>query len=94
MLNTILLQSDSTVAANTQTADLADGLTSMGGAIDALKEQVGMIAESLNHSVDPTNYVSFTFFIGYMAMLAASVFFFFERSRVADKWKMSLLVSG
>ena len=94
MLNTILLQSDSTVAANTQTADLADGLTSMGGAIDAIKEQVGTIAESLNHSVDPTNYVSFTFFIGYMAMLAASVFFFFERSRVADKWKMSLLVSG
>ena len=44
--------------------------------------------------IDPTNYVSFTFFIGYMAMLAASVFFFFERSRVADKWKMSLLVSG
>ena len=44
--------------------------------------------------IDPTNYVSFTFFIGYMAMLAASVFFFFERSRVAEKWKMSLLVSG
>ena len=44
--------------------------------------------------IEPTNYVSFTFFIGFMAMLAASVFFFFERSRVDDKWKMSLLVSG
>jgi bacteriorhodopsin len=38
--------------------------------------------------------VAFTFFTGYMAMLAASVFFFFERSRVPDKWKTSLLVSG
>ncbi len=38
--------------------------------------------------------VAFTFFTGYMAMLAASVFFFFERSRVDDKWKTSLLVSG
>jgi bacteriorhodopsin len=38
--------------------------------------------------------VAFTFFTGYMAMFAASVFFFFERSRVSDKWKLSLLVSG
>jgi len=29
-----------------------------------------------------------------MAMMAASVFFFFERSRVDDKWKLSLLISG
>ena len=28
----------------------------------------------------PDDYVGFTFFIGYMAMFAASVFFFFERS--------------
>ena len=38
--------------------------------------------------------VAFTFFTGYMAMMAASVFFFFERSRVDGKWKLSLLVSG
>ncbi|MEM9051402.1 MAG: bacteriorhodopsin, partial [Bacteroidota bacterium] len=38
--------------------------------------------------------VAFTFFTGYMAMLAASIFFFFERSRVEGKWKASLLVSG
>jgi bacteriorhodopsin len=42
----------------------------------------------------PDDYVGFTFFIGYMAMAAAAVFFFFERSRVEDKWKMSLLVSA
>jgi sensory rhodopsin len=38
--------------------------------------------------------VAFTFFTGYMAMLAASVFFFFERGQVEGKWKTSLLVSG
>jgi sensory rhodopsin len=38
--------------------------------------------------------VIFTFFVGYMAMLAASVFFFFERGQVQGKWKLSLLVSG
>ena len=40
------------------------------------------------------DYVGFTFFIGYMAMMAASVFFFFERGSVDGKWKTSLLVSG
>jgi bacteriorhodopsin len=44
--------------------------------------------------LDPNNAVSFTFFTGYMAMLAASIFFFFERGQVAGKWKTSLLVSG
>ena len=38
--------------------------------------------------------VAFTFFTGYMAMFAASVFFFFERGSVDGKWKTSLLVSG
>ena len=45
-------------------------------------------------TIDPADPVSFTFFTGYMAMFAASVFFFMERSRVADEWKLSLLVSG
>ncbi len=38
--------------------------------------------------------VAFTFFTGYMAMAAAAVFFFLERSTVDSKWKTSLLVSG
>ena len=42
----------------------------------------------------PDDYVGFTFFIGYMAMFAASVFFFFVRGSVDDKWKLSLLISG
>ena len=45
-------------------------------------------------SIDPADPVSFTFFTGYIAMLAASVFFLFERSRVSDEWKSSMLVSG
>tara|TARA_S200000501_G_scaffold378462_1_gene441189 strand:- start:1429 stop:2163 length:735 start_codon:yes stop_codon:yes gene_type:complete len=42
----------------------------------------------------PNDYVGFTFFIGYMAMAAATVFFLFERNSVSKKWKMSLLVSA
>ena len=45
-------------------------------------------------SIEPDNYVAFTFFIGYIAMLAASVYFFVERNSVDPKWRMSLLVSG
>jgi bacteriorhodopsin len=40
------------------------------------------------------NYVAFTFFVGCMAMLAASVFFFFEVSNTDKKWRTSVLVSG
>ena len=40
------------------------------------------------------NYVAFTFFVGTMAMMAASVFFFFEMSNVDKKWRTSILVSG
>ena len=40
------------------------------------------------------NYVAFTFFVGCMAMLAASVFFFFETWNTEKKWRTSILVSG
>ena len=40
------------------------------------------------------NYVAFTFFIGTMAMMAASVFFFFELGNTNAKWRTSVLVSG
>ena len=38
--------------------------------------------------------IAITFFIGYMAMFASSIFFFMERGSVEGKWKLSLLVSG
>ncbi len=40
------------------------------------------------------SYVAFTFFVGTMAMMAASVFFFFEMRNVSEKWRTSILVSG
>jgi len=40
------------------------------------------------------NYVALTFFIGTMAMMAASVFFFFELNNTAKAWRTSILVSG
>jgi len=40
------------------------------------------------------DYVGFTFFIGSMAMMAATVFFFFQFTKVEGKWKDSMLVSG
>lgn len=57
-----------------------------------------MIHSSLNivlaNTLQRGDIIGFTFFTGYMAMLAATVFFLFERARVAPKWKLSLLVSA
>ncbi len=40
------------------------------------------------------DYVGFTFFIGSMAMMAASAFFFLSLSQFDTKWRTSVLVSG
>ncbi len=42
----------------------------------------------------PTDYVGFTFFVGCMAMMAASAFFFLSLSQFDKKWRTSVLVSG
>lgn len=44
--------------------------------------------------LDPTDYVGFTFFIGCMAMMAASAFFFLSLNQFDKKWRTSVLVSG
>ena len=44
--------------------------------------------------MDPTDYVGFTFFVGCMAMMAASVFFFLSLNQFDKKWRTSVLVSG
>lgn len=49
---------------------------------------------SLVSKMATNDYVGFTFFIGCMAMMAASVFFFLSMSSVDKKWRVSLLVSG
>lgn len=48
----------------------------------------------LTADLRPGDVVGFTFFTGYMAMFAASVFFFLERSQVEGHWKTSLTISG
>lgn len=50
---------------------------------------LGMVAK-----LDPTDYVGFTFFVGCMAMMAASAFFFLSLSQFDKKWRTSVLVSG
>lgn len=40
------------------------------------------------------DYVGFTFFIGSMAMMAATVFFFFQTTQVEGKWRDSMLIAG
>ncbi|PQB04102.1 bacteriorhodopsin-like [Aureitalea marina] len=42
----------------------------------------------------PDDYVGFTFFVGCMAMMAASAFFFLSMNSFDRKWKTSILVSG
>ena len=44
--------------------------------------------------VVPTDATGFTFWLGAMAMMAASVFFFLSMRSVDSKWRTSLLVSG
>ena len=48
----------------------------------------------LDGSLAAGDYIGFTFFTGYMSMLAASIFFIVERGTVNDKWKTSLLISA
>jgi bacteriorhodopsin len=44
--------------------------------------------------MDTGDYTGFTFFIGSMAMMAASAFFFLSLSQFDTKWRTSVLVSG
>jgi bacteriorhodopsin len=54
----------------------------------------GEAAVNLTDATNIVTITSFTFFVGCMAMMAASVFFFFEMWNVDKKWRTSLLVSG
>ena len=44
--------------------------------------------------MDTGDYVGFTFFVGTMAMMAASAFFFLSMNTFDNKWRTSILVSG
>jgi bacteriorhodopsin len=53
-----------------------------------------LFSTSLTAKMMPTDYVGFTFFVGCMAMMAASAFFFLSLSQFDKKWRTSVLVSG
>ena len=53
-----------------------------------------LFSTSLIAKMSPTDYVGFTFFVGCMAMMAASAFFFLSLSQFDKKWRTSVLVSG
>jgi len=53
-----------------------------------------MFISGLAGKMLPTDYVGFTFFVGSMAMMAASAFFFLSLSQFDKKWRTSVLVSG
>jgi len=53
-----------------------------------------LLSNLLVTQLESGDVIGFTFFTGYMAMFAASVFFFFEMQNVEGKWKTSLLISG
>ena len=53
-----------------------------------------MTSFSLVAKLATDDYVGFTFFVGCMAMMAASVFFFLSMNGFDKKWRTSILVSG
>ena len=53
-----------------------------------------MVNMLLASGLQSGDLVGFTFFLGSVAMFAATVFFFVERSSVSDEWKLSMTVSG
>ena len=58
-----------------------------------MKNFLSLINVAADMSVEATDYVSFTFFIGCMAMMAASAFFFLSMNSFDSKWRTSILVS-
>lgn len=53
-----------------------------------------LLFSDITSKLDPTDYVGFTFFVGCMAMMAASAFFFLSLNQFDKKWRTSVLVSG
>lgn len=53
-----------------------------------------LLFADVSSKLDPTDYVGFTFFVGSMAMMAASAFFFLSLNQFDNKWRTSILVSG
>ena len=52
------------------------------------------VADAASTPVDPTDFTRISFWIGSMSCLAATVFFFLERSSVPAAWRTSMTVAG
>jgi bacteriorhodopsin len=59
-----------------------------------MEQLVSTFANIFAADLRPGDPVGFSFFIVFMAMLAASIFFIVERGQVDGKWKTSLLISA
>ena len=53
-----------------------------------------LLLADIVQKMDPSDYVGFTFFLGCMAMMAASAFFFLSLNQFDKKWRTSVLISG
>ena len=53
-----------------------------------------MFITNLASKLAADDYTGFTFFVGCMAMMAASAFFFLSLNQFDKKWRTSVLVSG
>ncbi len=53
-----------------------------------------VLLSDMTSKIVATDYVGFTFFVGSMAMMAASAFFFLSLNQFDKKWRTSVLVSG
>jgi bacteriorhodopsin len=56
--------------------------------------EMGMGAELFTNPSSLNSIVAFTFFIGTMAMMGATAFFWLEMRNIQEKWRTSLLISG
>ncbi len=59
-----------------------------------MEQLVNSFANIFAADLQPGDPIGFSFFTGYMAMLAASIFFIVERGQVDGKWKTSMLISA
>ncbi len=53
-----------------------------------------LLGSDVMKKIPADDYVGFTFFVGCMAMMAASAFFFLSLNQFDKKWRTSVLVSG
>jgi len=82
----------------TQGSSIKDSLVDVANTMadklpEGTAETTVEVVDKINKTA-PNDLTGFTFWLGAMAMMAASVFFFFSLNSVDKKWRNSILVSG